>query len=125
MKNPLAGIDMEKFKHMLETVAARRQDAMEACVKQILSQLLGREPVLEDANQLSLIQLPCKNPMGDITYHVEYGESRAFIGAMVVTNETATFRPVKATGEEPEPARSKVRLPRKLRRQIARKVSLS
>lgn len=125
MTNPLEGVDMDKLKFMLETVAARRMEAMEACVKQILSDLLGREPVLEDAALLNLIQLPCKNPMGYITYHVEYGEDRAFLGVMTVTKETASFQPVNATGEAPEPTRAKIKVPRKLRRQMARKFSLS
>lgn len=119
------GVDMDKFKHMVETVASRRMEAMEACVKQILAQILGREPTLEDAKDLALIQLPVKNPMGNVTYHVEYGEQRAFVGIMTVTNEAATFEPVKATGEEIAPARRKVSMSRKLRRQLARKISMS
>lgn len=125
MTNPLEGVDMERLKFMLETVAARRMAAMEACVKQVLSDLLGREPVLEDAKELNLIQLPCKNPMGDITYHVEYGEDRAFIGVMIVSNETATFKPVRPTGEVPEPGRENIKVPRRLRREMVRKFSLS
>jgi hypothetical protein len=114
--------DFDKIKHMVEVVAARRTEAMEQCVKTILSQLLGREPELEDAKDLNLIQLPVKNPMGDVTYHVEYGEERVFLGVMVVTREAATFNPVMPTGEKPT---GKPTASRMARRKMARKIAMS
>ena len=113
--------DFDKIKHMVEVVAARRTEAMEQCVKTILSQLLGREPELEDAKDLNLIQLPVKNPMGDVTYHVEYGERRVFLGVMVVTRDAATFNPVMPTGEKPTGTPTASRL---ARRKMARKISM-